>query len=599
MPTRPAAFASIILNCLLAAALADDVAVEPLGPMLAAPRSELIPVVSRWSNDARGMDGARRVDSWPSARGRELAYAQAWAARLREVDFEALSPEGKIDYLLLANDLRSTAETQPFALQRDASVASFVPFAKSIETLDEARFKLAPVDPEGAAAKLSEIRKQAEELRKSIAERKKEDKLKPELAYRALEQVSANRQALERWFRHYEGFDPLFSWWCREPQRKADEALGELVKALREASGLSAEPKPGDDRQPPLGSPIGSEELAVLLRGEMIAYSPEELIAIAEREFEWCKAERRRAASELGCGDDWKAAMEKIKGDVVRPGEQDRAVRDLVAETLAFLDQHDLVTVPKLARENWTLDPTPPENQKTSPYFFYSPGANTVGMAYAGEKQDLDGKRSAMRSNNVHFTKNAALHELIPGHHLQSFSMARHNAHRRPFGTPFWMEGWSLYWEMLAWDLGFPKTPADRLGFLFWRSHRCARVVFSLKYHLGKMTADQAIDYLVNEVGHERAAAEGEVRRSLAGGYGPLYQAAYMIGGLQFRALHRELVDSGKMTNREFHDRILQGGSMTVEMVRARLTGQSLTRDHKPSWKFAGEAVPIVGASIP
>ena len=65
-----------------------------------------------------------------------------------------------------------------------------------------------------------------------------------------------------------------------------------------------------------------------------------------------------------------------------------------------------------------------------------------------------------------------------------------------------------------------------------------------------------------------------------------------MMGALQFRALHKELVDSGKMTNREFHDAILKGGRIPVEMVRAMLTKQSPVRDYTPAWKFAGDIVP-------
>jgi uncharacterized protein (DUF885 family) len=62
-----------------------------------------------------------------------------------------------------------------------------------------------------------------------------------------------------------------------------------------------------------------------------------------------------------------------------------------------------------------------------------------------------------------------------------------------------------------------------------------------------------------------------------------------MIGGLQFRAMHHELVDSGKMTNRQFHDAVLQAGDMPVEMVRALLENVPLTRDYTTSWKFEGE----------
>jgi uncharacterized protein (DUF885 family) len=104
------------------------------------------------------------------------------------------------------------------------------------------------------------------------------------------------------------------------------------------------------------------------------------------------------------------------------------------------------------------------------------------------------------------------------------------------------------------------------------------------------MTPQQAIDYLVDRVGHERANAEAEVRRSFIGTYPPLYQLAYMMGGLQFRGLHRELVASGRMSNRDFHDAILKGGGMPVEMVRAMLVNAPLTRDYQAQWRFAGEA---------
>jgi hypothetical protein len=59
-----------------------------------------------------------------------------------------------------------------------------------------------------------------------------------------------------------------------------------------------------------------------------------------------------------------------------------------------------------------------------------------------------------------------------------------------------------------------------------------------------------------------------------------------MLGALQFYALHKELVVSGKMTERAFHDAILQENSIPVELIRADLSGQPLTRNYKASWKF-------------
>ena len=98
------------------------------------------------------------------------------------------------------------------------------------------------------------------------------------------------------------------------------------------------------------------------------------------------------------------------------------------------------------------------------------------------------------------------------------------------------------------------------------------------------------------DLGFERSNAEGEVRPSFSGAYSPLYQAAYMIGGLQLRALYAELVDSRKMTEREFHDAVLTGGPMPIAMVRARLARVPLTRDGlaPPPWRFADRLPPPV-----
>ena len=123
---------------------------------------------------------------------------------------------------------------------------------------------------------------------------------------------------------------------------------------------------------------------------------------------------------------------------------------------------------------------------------------------------------------------------------------------------------------------------------LFWRSHRCARIIFSLSFHMEKMSPQECIDLLIKRVGHEPDNAIGEVRRSFAGNYGPLYQAAYLLGGMQIHSLHKELVGTGKMTNRAFHDAILRENRIPIEMVRAILTKQNLSRDFKSSWKFYG-----------
>jgi hypothetical protein len=291
----------------------------------------------------------------------------------------------------------------------------------------------------------------------------------------------------------------------------------------------------------------------------------------------------KKASRELGYGDDWKKALEAVKQKYVEPGKQPELIRRLAFEAIDFVEQSNLVTVPPVAKETWRMEMMSPERQLVAPFFL---GGETILVSYPTSGMTHEQKMMSMRGNNPHFSHATVFHELIPGHHLQQFMNRRYRPYRDIFYTPFWTEGWALYWEFLLWDKGFHKSPEDKIGALFWRMHRCARIIFSLNFHLEKMTPLEAVDFLVDRVGHERDNALGEVRRSFSGDYGPLYQIAYMLGGLQFYRLHPDLVGGKKMTDREFHDRTLHEGSIPVEMVRAILTDQKLTRSYQANWRF-------------
>jgi uncharacterized protein (DUF885 family) len=341
---------------------------------------------------------------------------------------------------------------------------------------------------------------------------------------------------------------------------------------------------PESDKETIIGLPIGEDGLRLELKHEWIAHSPDELVSLAEREMRWCDRQMKNASKELGFGDDWRAAMAHVKSLHVPPGQQPKMIRDLAWEAIRFLEAHDLVTIPPLAANGWRMTMMSPERQRLNPYFL---GGDTIIVSYPTDSMTHDEKLMSMRSNNEHFSRATVHHELIPGHHLQYYMKQRHRPYRSLFSTPFWIEGWALYWEMLLWDLDFAQGPEDRIGMLFWRKHRCARIIFSLSYHLRKMTPEECISYLEQRVGHEHSAASAEVRRSIMGGYSPLYQAAYMLGGLQLRKLRDELVLSGQMENREFHDAVLHENSMPIEVLRNHLSHRELTRDMHPQWRFA------------
>jgi hypothetical protein len=570
---RGAALVTLVTGSLVSGA-AQSVAPDPAGPPAAT--SELRDVVDRYSLDRAALLRRYPIEVSPERHGRLRPYHEEWRHRAAGLSFDPLSLEGRIDHVLL----RSQLDYQLRLLGREekwrSETNALLPFAGTITGLADARLDMESLDPQKAAAVLDRLTADIDAARRGLVSSKPAQLV----AFRAQETLDGLTAALRNWSQYYSGYHPLFTWWTDAPLKKVFAGLEAYKKALRaDVLGIKSE-----EDEPIVGTPIGRESLVADLASEFIAYSPDDLLAIAEREFAWCENEMKKAARDMGFGDDWKGALEKVKTLHVEPGKQPDLIRDLAREAEQYVERHGLVTVPPLAKEIWRMQMMSPERQKVNPFFT---GGETISVSFPTDTMEHDEKLMSMRGNNIHFARATVFHELIPGHHLQSFMNARYNSHRNAFRTPFWTEGWALYWEMLLWDRGFQQSAENRVGMLFWRMHRAARIIFSLRFHLGEWTPQQCIDFLVDRVGHERANAEAEVRRSFNGSYPPLYQLAYMMGGLQFRALHAELVGSRRMTDREFHDAVLTGGHMPVELVRARLTKQRLARDHKASWKFA------------
>ncbi len=513
----------------------------------------------------------------PERRWRLQELIQDYQSRLSKIDFDKMSIHGKADYILFNQHLENEKHDILQEEQTFSKIKKYFPFIEKISTIQKPRIRGMSVNGEEVAKQLEDLNKDIITAIKRIKKTDTEDK---ELTDYAQATTGAYRDVLKDYFNFYNDYDPLFSWWVPKSYTATDSLLkiyGNTLKAM----GVEKSPQK-DDGSGIIGHPVGRDELIRLLRAEFIPYNPEELIDIANKEFAWCDTEMLKASRELGFGDDWKSALEKVKNSYVPEGKQPEAMYDLYKQSVDFLKKNDLVTIPPIAEETWRMIMMTPERQRVNPFFT---GGEVLSISYPASTMTYEEKMMSMRGNNPYFSRSTVHHELIAGHHLQMFMNNRNKTYRN-FDTPFWIEGNALYWELLLWDMKFPRNASDRVGMLFWRMHRCARIIFSLKYHLGNWTPQQCIDFLVDRVGHERANAEGEVRRSFATSYKPLYQLAYMMGGLQFMALKRELVDTKKMTLKQYHDAILKENSMPIEILRAILTNQKLSRDFSTNWRF-------------
>lgn len=498
--------------------------------------------------------------------------------QLSRLDFESLNTDSRVDYLLFQRDQKNKLRLLEIAEKEYNQIEKWIPFAEKIYAIEKPRRRGASVNGQQLAERLNAVEK---DLRSSMLALTKEESLSKELSYRLENVLKDLQKGLENVNGFYHNYDPSFTWWVPKLYERVDSLFLVYID-LAEKKGKVPGKNQKLDKSGIVGSPIGEEELIKQLQYEMIPYTPEELIEIANKEFAWCDRQMLAASGELGFGDDWHSALEKVKNTYVPEGKQPETIQRLYNESVNFIKDKDLITIPPLAEETWRMEMMSPERQLVNPFFT---GGEVISISYPTLTMDHEDKLMSMRGNNPHFSRATVHHELIAGHHLQGFMNDRFKTYRN-FSTPFWTEGWALYWEMLLWDEGFPQSPEDRIGMLFWRMHRCARIIFSLNYHLGKWTPQECIDFLVERVGHERANAEGEVRRSFEGHYSPLYQVAYMIGGLQFYALRNELVERGKMTVKQYHDAVMRENSLPVEMVRATLLNLDLPKDYKTSWRF-------------
>ena len=544
--------------------------------------SELRVAVIRYLEDKAAIERRYEVRYSPVRIGRLTKFYLGWQQQLADLSFDDLNHEGQVDYIALRNRIDYDLESLRLEEERGQQIAPLLPFADRLRRPQEDRHDRKRVHPRTTAGTLNTVAGEVNELMNELTagDATRQD-ISPVVASRAANQVLFLREVLADWNTFYDGYDPMFNFWVPEPYTRVDAALESYVEAINEhLVGISEE-----EVAPIIGDPVLEDGLRADLKVETIPYTVEELIKIGEREFEWIENQFRMVAKDMGYGDDWLAALEHTKNLAPPPGEKPWLIFEIAEYSENFIEDLDNITMPRLSREIWRLKMQTPQRQLVNPFFT---GGEVTRVSYPTSGMAHEDKMMSMRGNTPHFNFGTVYHELVPGHHMQAFMSNRFNPHRGQLNrTPFWGEGWALYWEFLLWNTDFPRSDPDKMGMLFWRLHRAARIIFSLNYHLGYWTPQQAVDFLVERVGHERANAEAEVRRSTIDA--PLYQIAYLIGALQFRKLYEELVESGIMTAREFHDSIMQGGRLPVELVRVRLTGQPLTSDFQSQWRFYGD----------
>jgi uncharacterized protein (DUF885 family) len=324
---------------------------------------------------------------------------------------------------------------------------------------------------------------------------------------------------------------------------------------------------------------IGEEAYNALLRDELLLdYDAGSLFAFARREFDATVREMEQLARRIDPSKTWQELAIEIKNDYPAPERMIEAHQEWVDKSRDHILEKGLIPIPWPERVD--VVPRAEYLRKYSYYgnFSRARGADENGVFVAQwminpfeEQWDEQTKQEYLVEHDYGVIIVTAPHESYAGHHVQGlYQMHNPRAFRRENGLSLFSEGWGLYQEQLMRETGF--YPDDRivLRHLQLRLWRNARVVWDVGIHTGRMSYEEAISLLSDEVGFLRWAAQLEIDGSAQR---PIYRLGYFLGMmeiLEMREDYRERVGEA-FTLADFHERLLKIGNMPPALMREGL----------------------------
>jgi len=389
-------------------------------------RSELRDLVTRYVADKQLLNRFHSVPGSQTRREILAGFYSAWLKELPKIDFDRLSRDGQADYVLL----RNLIEYDRLVIEREdrlaRSIAPLVPFVEDLAKLQEDRQRLDFIGADEAVAALGRVLDGV--MAAQAAVDSGQSAASPILAFKAARLIAQTQWALEDWFAFYNGYDPDFTAKVPPSYESLNQALDAYIETIRvklagipvgvgdpglrrRGRGLEAPVagRPASEMKstPIIANPVGREALVEELKGAMIAYTPEQIIEIGNREYAWCVAEMKKAAREMGFGDDWRAALEKVKQGYVPRGDQPDLIRNLQIQAETFIRERGLLTIPPIVHDTWQLVMKPPRAMMFAPFFN---GGESIFVSYPTEGMPEQIALMIMKGNGPHLSHATVFH---------------------------------------------------------------------------------------------------------------------------------------------------------------------------------------------
>jgi uncharacterized protein (DUF885 family) len=321
---------------------------------------------------------------------------------------------------------------------------------------------------------------------------------------------------------------------------------------------------------------IGEERYSRLLREkELLADDAPSLRERGRAAHAALDTEMRELCRTHWDDEDWRTRLDLVNAD--RP-DTPEAMRDgyerWTNDARAFLVEHDLVSFPE--GEHCTVEPSPPfQRPVLAVASYFQPPAmrpsleGRFNVPYPPEGTSADELAQRLADNSYPSMPTTSVHEAYPGHHWHfAWMQANASTLRRLVTTPYFVEGWGLYSEVMMREQGFYTDPGQELCHLDARIFRAARIVADTSLHCGDMTFDEAVTYMHENTGLTEATARAEVMRYCTW---PTQAASYLTGSLEIERMRAAWLSERRGSLRDFHDRIAGSGGLPIALAERAL----------------------------